>query len=355
MAALQSIQSPSEKAGLPPGTLIHVGKTPATAGRITLTSYSPDHLVELSVNSIDDILAQRKAGNMLWVHCEGLDMVAMIEAIGQHFAIHPLVLEDILNTHQRPKFEEYDNALFLVLKTLRSRDAQTVHHEQVSMLLLPDLLFTFREHADDLFHGIGQRLASGKGRIRSMGVDYLAYVIMDTVVDNYFALADTLEEAIETIEIKLMDRPRTATFASIQLLKRELVFIRKAITPVREVLLALQRSDTSLIHEKTQPYFRDIFDHILRVIDIMDSYRDLINGMLDIYLSSVNNRMNEIMKVLTVFATIFIPLTFLVGIYGMNFEYMPELHWRWSYPILWGFFLLIPAVLLFWFRKKKWL
>jgi len=352
---VESLNTPSEKAGLPPGTLVHVGRVPAAASRITLISYSPEHCEQHPVAGIDDILRYRVPGATLWIHCEGLAMVEMIEAIGRHFAVHPLVLEDILNTHQRPKFEEYDTYLFLVGKTLHASDALTVRHEQISMLLFADILFTFRETADALFDGLIQRLAGAKGRIRSLGTDYLAYVILDAVVDNYFTIADTLEEAIEDLEIKLLERPRPATFATTQLLKRELVFIRKAITPLREVLLAVLRSESALLREKTQPYFRDVLDHTLRVIDTMDSYRDLINGMLDIYLSNASNRMNEIMKVLTVFATIFIPLTFIAGVYGMNFDYMPELRWRWSYPVLWGFFFLIPAVLLTLFRKKKWL
>ena len=351
----ESLNYPSEKAGLPPGTLVHVGKEPASAGRITLISYSTGYFEEHPVATIDDILQHRNPGATLWVHFEGLDIVGMIEAIGHQFTVHPLVLEDILNTHPRPKFEEYDDYLFLVVKTLSSTDALSVRHEQVSLLVFADILFTFRETTDGLFNSLRQRLANAKGRIRTMGTDYLTYAIMDAVVDNYFALSDTLEEAIEDLEIKLLDRPRPKTFATTQMLKRELVFIRKAILPLREVLLAIQRSESPLIQEKTLPFFRDVFDHTLRVIDTMDSYRDLINGMLDIYLSSVSNRMNEIMKVLTVFATIFIPLTFIAGVYGMNFDYMPELHWRWSYPILWGFFFLIPAVLLTLFRKKKWL
>ena len=351
----ESLNYPSEKAGLPPGTLVHVGTTPAADGCITLTRYSLDRFEEHPVSTIDDILRFRESGATLWVHCEGLDIAPLIEAIGVQFNVHPLVLEDILNTHQRPKFEEYEQYLFLVLKTLTCDQNLKVHHEQISILLFDTVLFTFREKKDDLFNGLKLRLANPKGRTRTLGTDYLTYAIMDTVVDRYFNLTDTLEEAIEAIEIKLLGRPRTQIFSTIQLLKRELVFIRKAITPLREVLLALQRSENGLIQEKTLPYFRDVFDHTLRVIDTMDSYRDLINGMLDIYLSSVSNRMNEIMKVLTVFATIFIPLTFIVGIYGMNFDYMPELRWKWSYPILWGFFFLIPAALLIWFRKKKWL
>lgn len=351
----ESFNYPSEKAGLPPGTLVHVGHGPALASRITLIHYSADHCQEHPVESIDDILRFRETGGTTWVHCEGLDMVEMIEAIGHHFGVHPLVLEDILNTHQRPKFEEYEEYLFVVLKTLTIDATLAVHHEQISILMFGTFLFTFREKADALFDSLRQRLTNGKGRMRGMGTDYLTYALMDAVVDNYFALCDVLEDAIEAIEIKLLARPQTQTFTTIQRLKREGVFIRKSITPLREVLLEMQRSETELIQEKTQPFFRDVFDHTLRVIDTMDSYRDLINGMLDIYLSSVSNRMNEVMKVLTVFATIFIPLTFIVGIYGMNFDYMPELRWKWSYPILWGFFFLIPAALLTWFRKKKWL
>jgi len=351
----ESLNYPSEKAGLPPGTLVHVGREPVAEGRITLINYSADRFNEHPVQSINEILHSRDNGGTTWVHFEGLAIIEMIEAIGQRFGVHPLVLEDILNTHQRPKFEEYEGYLFIVLKTLTCDQNLKVHHEQISMLMFGTVLFTFREKQDVLFNALKLRLTNPKSRIRTQGTDYLAYAVMDTVVDQYFTLTDTLEEAIEVIEIKLLDSPRTPTFARIQLLKRELVFIRKAITPLREVLLAMQRSETGLIQEKTLPYFRDVFDHTLRVIDTMDSYRDLINGMLDIYLSSVSNRMNEIMKVLTVFATIFIPLTFLVGIYGMNFEHMPELHWKWSYPILWGLFFLIPAALLTWFRTKKWL
>ncbi len=349
------VPSPSHKAGLPPGSLVHVGQSPATASQVSLICFHDDHHEEHPVHSIDDILRHRDSDVFVWVHCEGLDIVPLLAAIGEHFKVHPLVLEDILNTHQRPKFEEEDDYLFVVLKTLTSHQGLAVRHEQISMLLFQRMLITFREQQDDAFDSIRQRLRNGRGRIRTLGTDYLMYVIMDTVVDRYFTLSDTLEEAIEAVEVKLLAKPRPQTFATIQLLKRELVFVRKAIAPLREVMTALQRSESQLIQAKTLPYFRDVLDHAIRVIETVDSFRDLINGMLDIYLTSISNRMNEVMKVLTVFATIFIPLTFLVGIYGMNFDYMPELHWKWSYPILWGFFLLIPAGLLLYFRKRKWL
>ncbi|MDD2466303.1 MAG: magnesium/cobalt transporter CorA [Desulfobulbus sp.] len=351
----QSFTLPSKKAGLPPGSLIHVGSTPAQLGRITLTVYTNDHCEDLPVHSLEEILQHRGNGNTLWVQCEGLDIFDMVESLGRELQVHPLVLEDILNTHQRPKFEEYENCLFFVVKTLRCTPELIVEHEQISLLLFSDMVFTFREQTDELFSGLKLRLNASKGRIRCLGTDYLTYAIIDLVVDNYFVLTDTLEDSIENIELELLAQPQAHLFTTIQMLKRELVFIRKAITPIREVLLAIQRSESPLIQQRTQPYFRDVFDHSLRVIDIMDSYRDLINGMLDIYLSSVSNRMNEIMKVMTVFATIFIPLTFLVGVYGMNFDYMPELHWKWAYPILWGLFFCIPAGLITLFKKKRWL
>ena len=351
----KSFTLPSKKAGLPPGTLVHVGSTPAQSGRITLINYTNDHCISQQVNSLSEVLACRQSGHRLWIQCEGLDIVEMVEAIGQELQVHPLVLEDILNTHQRPKFEEYDNFLYFVVKTLSCDHTLEVRHEQISLLLFPDMVFTFREQTDDLFSGLLQRLNAPNGRIRSFGVDYLAYAIIDLVVDHYFILTDTLEEVIESIELELLAKPQSNLFATIQMLKRELVFIRKAITPIREVLLSIQHSESPLIQNKTRPYFRDVFDHSLRVIDTMDTYRDLINGMLDIYLTSVSNRMNEIMKVMTTFATIFIPLTFLVGVYGMNFEYMPELHWKWAYPLLWGLFFCIPAGLLTVFKKKGWL
>jgi len=352
----QSFALPSKKAGLPPGSLVHVGSAPAQQGRITLTSYTDDQCQEdIQVKSLAEILRQRQEGHRFWVQCEGLDIVEVVEEIGRELHVHPLVLEDILNTHQRPKFEEYDNYLFFVVKTLRcGREELKVYHEQVSILLFSDMVFTFRERSDPLFAGLKQRLNAPQGRIRSLGTDYLTYAIIDLVVDNYFVLTDILEDTIENIELELLAQPQSNLFATIQMIKRELVFIRKVITPMREVLLSIQRSESPLLQDRTQPYFRDVFDHSLRVIDIMDSYRDLINGMLDIYLSSVSNRMNEIMKVMTVFATIFIPLTFLVGVYGMNFDYMPELHWKWSYPILWGLFFCIPIGLLSFFKGKGW-
>jgi magnesium transporter len=309
-----------------------------------------------NVRSIDEIRPDRGKEEITWVNVEGLQDVEIVAAIGRNFNIHPLVLEDILNTHQRPKFEAFADYLFIVLKQLSFEpSALTVNYQQVSILVLQNVIFTFQEKPDKLFEPIRRRLQDCSGRLRVRGADYLAYAIVDTVVDQYFALQDSLDEVIESVEEQLLSNPTSKTLAKIQRLKRELVFVRKSISPTRELALGMERSESVLIDEKTRPYLRDVYDHAIRVTEAVDSSRDLITGMLDIYLSSVSNKMNEVMKVLTVFASIFIPLTFIVGIYGMNFEYMPELKWRWAYPALWLVFAVITIGLLTYFKRKKWL
>lgn len=346
----------ADKIGLAPGTLIHVGQPHESHSRITAIDYSRDFLEEFEVHSVEDLLPCRRRNSITWVNVEGLNNIGIIESLGRQFDIHPLVLEDILNTHQRPKIEEHEQYLFMAMKHISIEPHEfTVDYEQISILVFEDFVFTFRERSDNLFQPIRTRLAQEKGRLRSNGVDYLTYAILDNIVDNYFSLQDALDTILETVEEELLAHPGPETLALIQRIKRELIFIRRSISPLRELLAELLRSDSPLIQEKMHVYYRDILDHAIRLLESVDSYRDLITGMLDVYLSSASNRMNEIMKVLTVFASIFIPLTFVVGIYGMNFEYMPELKWKWSYPILWLFFVLVPIFLLLYFRRKKWL
>ncbi|MGI6655374.1 MAG: magnesium/cobalt transporter CorA [Desulfobulbus sp.] len=347
--------SSHRKAGLPPGSLVHVGAHPAATSRLTLTCYDHSGATTHTMRSLDDILRLRTADNLLWVHCEGLDIADLLRDIGREFGVHPLILEDILNTHQRPKVESYPNALFLVLKILHHDADARIESEQLSILVLSGMVFTFRERQDELFLGLHKRLAAASTPVQVLGADYIAYVVMDWVVDNYFALTDTLDELIGQIEPQLLDQPQPPIFAAIQAVKRELSGARRTIMPLREVLLELQRGEHPLLQPRTRPYFRDVFDHVLRVLDTLDLHRDLINGQMEIYLSMISNRMNEIMKVLTLFASIFIPLTFLVGVYGMNFDHMPELHWKWAYPALWVLFFLVAGLLLVLFKKKKWL
>lgn len=350
----------SDKTGLPPGSLVHVGNVLVEETRISVVDYSKDTVTETQISSIDGLLPYRQSDTVTWVIVEGLANVGVVENIGEMFGIHQLVLEDILNTHQRPKFEEYEDYLYIVLKGMMAEgnegDEFAVSYEQISLLVLKNVVFAFKEKQDELFTPVLQRIRTSKGRFRSMGADFLTYSILDAIIDQNFILIDALDEAITVLEDQLLTgEPSNATLNSIQRLKREIVGVRRYVSPVRELINEMLRSESPLIDEKTHIYLRDVSDHAIRVIESIELHRDIISGLLDIYISSVSNKMNEVMKVLTVFASIFIPMTFLTGIYGMNFEYMPELKLHWTYPALWGVFLTIPTVLLIFFKRKKWL
>lgn len=353
---MKSLTSASGKIGLAPGSLVHVGCPQEAETRITVIEYGRETFAERQVRSVSDILLIPGKETVTWVNVEGLSDVELIEELGRNFAIHPLVLEDILNTHQRPKFEEFTDYLFIALKAISLvGDEFTVQYEQISLLIMENFVLSFREKADDFFLPLQKRLADDKGRLRNNGADYLAYVILDTIVDQYFVLHDSLDSVIETLDEELLTHPTPTTLATIQGVRRELIFIRKTVSPLRDMLAEILRSDSLLIQEKILLYLRDVHDHAIRITEAVDTYRDMVTSMMEVYLSSISNRTNEIMKVLTVFTSIFIPLTFIVGIYGMNFEYMPELKWKWFYPVLWCFFILTPLVLLRFFKKKKWL
>jgi magnesium transporter len=352
----ESLNKPSDKLGMGPGSLVHVGDVLESETRITVIDYSKETVNELQIDSIDKILKYKNSDSVTWVIIEGLANVDIVESVGKIFNIHQLVLEDILNTHQRPKFEEYEDHLFIVLKCLLPENEDfSVSYEQISLLVLKNFVLTFKEKTDDLLQPVQQRVNSSKGRFRSLGADYLTYAILDTIVDQNFVLIDFLDDEITMLEDRLLtSEPTQATLKIIQKLKREIISIRRHVSPIRELMTAMLRSESDLINEKTHKYLRDVSDHVIRVIESIESYRDILTSLLEIYISSVSNKMNEVMKVLTVFASIFIPLTFIAGIYGMNFEHMPELKWKWAYPSLWFAFIAIPVVLLIYFKKKKW-
>lgn len=354
---MESFSTVSEKSGLPPGSLIHVGEVLQTVSRISVMDFARDHLDEPQIITVEQLEAYRKTDSLTWVMIEGLSDVNMIQTIGDAFGIHQLVLEDILNTHQRAKFEEYDNHLYIVLKCLQPQSSEfDVSYEQISLLVLDNFVFTFKEKQDELFSPLQQRLRNPGSRLRSLGSDYLTYAILDIIVDQNFVLIDSLDDVISELEDQLLQAElNNETLNTIQKLKREVISIRRHISPLREMIAGMLRSESPLINEKTHIYLRDVYDHSIRVIESIESYREILTGLLDIYISNVSNKMNEVMKVLTVFASIFIPLTFLAGIYGMNFEYMPELKWKWAYPVLWIAFILIPLVLLVYFKRRKWL
>ncbi len=347
----------ADKSGLPPGSLIHIGEKHAAECSISIVQYSTDRLIKHDIRTIGALRQLQNKALITWVNVDGLSDTSVIEEIGQELNIHPLVLEDILSTHQRPKLEEYEHYLYLVIKGI-SVDRQSHFHlryEQISILLLANYVVTFKEKADDTFKPIYTHLQNGKGRLRQFGSDYLAYVILDTIVDEYFVVEDSLDEIIDTLEDNLLLNANTSILQDVQQLRRELITMKRSISPLRDLLAIIQRTDTALLQEKTLRYYGDVYDHVLRVTDSLDSYRERIAAMQDIYLSSMSNKMNETMKILTIFASIFIPLTFITGIYGMNFEYMPELKWHWGYPFLWVLFIFISVGLLIVFRRKKWL
>ena len=347
----------SDKTGLPPGSLIHVGNVLVDETRISVINYNKDSFLEARIDSIDELEPYCQSDTITWVIVEGLSNVNVVESIGQMFGIHQLVLEDILNTHQRPKFEEYEDYLYIVLKAMVAEEGEfAVSYEQISLLVLEHVVFAFKEKRDKLFEPVVQRIRTSKGRFRSMGSDFLTYSILDAIIDQNFILIDSLDETITVLEDRLLlGDPSSATLNAIQRLKREIVGVRRYVSPIRELINEMLRSESRLIDEKTHIYLRDVSDHAIRIIESIELHRDIIAGLLDIYISSVSNKMNEVMKVLTIFASIFIPLTFLTGIYGMNFEYMPELKLPWTYPALWVVFLAIAVVLLLYFKRKNWL
>ena len=344
----------TEKAGMSPGSLIHIGDIHEQRPRISVTHYNKKLNQTYEAQSLTEILDKKPQDCLTWVNIEGLKNIDLIDSIGKQFNVHPLVLEDILHTNQRPKFEEYDDYHYLVLKSL-SLNGTEVIYEQISILLLQNFVFTFREQRDELFAPINKRLENVKSQSRNNGTDYLTYMILDLIVDQNFVLQDAIDEIIDQTEEELLGQPDISTLAKVQKIKRELIFIRRTISPLRELLASILRHESDLIHERTLIYFKDIYDHVLRISETIELQRDMVYGLLDMYQTHMSNKMNEIMKVLTVFASIFIPLTFLAGIYGMNFEYMPELKWRYAYPALWVVFTVVTVGLLLFFRRKKWL
>ncbi|MFB0555608.1 MAG: magnesium/cobalt transporter CorA [Phycisphaerae bacterium] len=346
----------SSKAGLPPGTLVHVGEKKVESVRITFIDYDEQNFQEKQVTKIEECLKLKDTPTVSWINIDGIHDIELIEKLGKGFELHPLLLEDILSTGQRPKFEDYEKYIFIVLKMLSfSGENQSVEVEQVSLILGPNYVISFQERVGDVFDQIRERIRNSKGRIRKMGPDYLAYSLIDAVVDNYFVILEKLGEKIESMEEEVVGDPTEKTVQQIHTLKREMISLRKSIWPLRELIAGLQKSESSLIKETTDIYLRDVYDHTIQIIDTIESFRDMVSGMLDIYLSSLSNKMNAVMKVLTIIATLFIPLTFVAGIYGMNFEYMPELKVRWAYGAVWLVMITIAVIMLFYFRRKKWL
>ena len=346
----------SAKEGLPPGSLIHIGEAPADAVSISVFSYSEQGLQETCSETLDPGRVQPQPSGVVWVDVEGVHQVETIRSLGEAYNLHPLVLEDIVSTVQRPKVEDYDDYLFVVVKMLLPLPDGDFAAEQLSLILGKGYVLTFQEGIrGDAFEPVRERIRSAKGKFRSLGADYLLYTLLDAVVDRYFTVLENFGERLISIEEDIALHPHPRTLVQLNDLKKEVIYLRKSIWPLREVLSFLERDDTDLICDATRLFLRDVHDHAVQTIDTVETFRDLLSGMLDLYLSSLSNRTNEIMKFLTVIGTIFIPLTFVAGVYGMNFEYMPELKWAWGYPAVWVVMIALALGMLEYFRRRNWL
>jgi magnesium transporter len=350
------IRKVSKKVGLPPGAMVHIGKERTEKVFVSIMDFDHDNLQEMALDSIDDIFSCEQHFPLRWINITGVHQVDFIEKIGKHFNIHPLTLEDIVNTGQRSKVEDYDHYLYLVSRMLYFDESKgEFHSEQISIILGEGILISFQEIEGDVFNGVRERIRKGRGRIRQSGCDYLAYSLLDAIVDNYFVVLGIFGNKIEMLDEELLENPSPETSRMIHEMKREMIYLRKQVWPLREVLGNLSKAGSGLVKESTVIYLRDVYDHTIQVMDTIESYRDILSGMMDNYLSAVSNKMNEVMKLLTIIATIFIPITFVVGVYGMNFQFMPELEWEWGYFMVLGFMFCVVVFMLICFKKKNWL
>jgi len=350
------IKKTPKKAGTSPGTLVHVGEKKQDRTHVTVMDYAVDRLVEVQPKDIETVFPLKDEPTTTWINVDGVHDMALIEKLGRHFMIHPLTLEDTVNTTHRPKLEEFDTYLYVVLKML-DYDAgrEKIRSEQVSLVIGPNFLISFQEQEGGVFNAVRERIRKGRGRIRQGGSDYLAYALIDCIVDHYFLVLEQLGERIESLESQLYENSGPDLLHDIFRLKQEMIYLRKQVWPLREPLSHILKIDSPLIKDASRVFFADVYDHLVQGMDVIESLRDVLSGLQDLHISITGHRMNEIMKVLTIIATIFIPITFVAGIYGMNFEVMPELKWRWGYFAVWGLFGAVTAGMLLYFKRRRWI
>lgn len=347
-------QKKRKKAGLPPGSLIFTGHKKVENPDVTILKYNENNISELKPSDLE--LGELEEGFVHWYDVRGLHETALVERFGANFKIHPLVLEDILDIQQRPKFETYKTGFFIIIRSLKwDKETAGIQSEQASIYVGQGFVLSFQETADDIFEAVRERLQSGKGKIRMRAADYLAYALIDSIVDQYYHVLDQLEESIEQLEDDILDGRHKNVKMRIHEQKREVVGLRRSLAPLRDAVNQFGKSEHELITNVTTVFIRDVFDNIVQVVDILESHRDSLTNLQELYLSEISFKMNQVMQVLTIIATIFIPLTFLAGVYGMNFDHIPELHWKYSYFVLWGVMILVTLILLRYFRKKQWL
>ena len=339
-----------------PGTVAYVGRKESAEIKIEVIDYSKVNYDRFIFDNVEATFNFENEENITWINVDGLSNTAEIEKLGKFYKLHPLIIEDIVNTNQRPKIDEYQDYLFIVAKMLYHKEDGILEHEHISIVIGKDYVLTFQEADGDVFDAVRERLTNDKGRLRNNGPDYLVFALLDSIIDNYFIVIEEISDKIETLEEQLFTaQPNDDITFEIQELKRTVLRIRRAVFPLREVIGRLEKIDSTLIQEKTLNYIRDLYDHIIQVSENIEIYREMTWGLMDMYMTTISNKMNEVMKVLTIMASIFIPLTFMAGIYGMNFEYMPELQWKYSYFVLWGLMILVFLGMILYFKRKRWL
>ncbi|MFZ5450080.1 MAG: magnesium/cobalt transporter CorA [Thermodesulfobacteriota bacterium] len=353
----KTLKRMARKAGMPPGSLVFHEEAGRPA-RITIIHYSETEFTQSEYDSFSQCQLVKPESGVTWINVNGLSQVKDLEQVGECFNIHHLVLEDILDIEQRSKIEDYETYLYIVLKAIRHfPDSQKIEirSDQVSLILGPHYVISFHEGHSDLFAPVRDRLAIEKGRIRKMGADFLAYSLMDLIVDHYFVELEAFSDKVESLEDEVVARPTPQTLREVHQFKNDMIMLRKSLWPLREVIARLERRESPLISENLTMYLKDVYDHTIIAIETVETYRDILSGMLDIYLSSVNNRLTEIMRMLTIIATIFMPLNFITSFYGMNFKNMPELQWHYGYYGVMGLILIVAVSMIMFFKRKHWI
>lgn len=345
----------SAKTGLPPGTLVHIGPDQSAPVEIRVFVYDYENFSESHVNHAIKIPSHPPEGKCMWIDIDGNHDVELMEELGRKFGLHPLILADAMSAEQRTKLDVFDDALFLVMKMIYSgSEGKEATIEQVSFYLKDNLLITFQEKKEDVFEPIRNRIRHGKGRIRKSPIDYLFYALTDAIVDNYIVVLELIGDRTEHLEETLMKSSNLSSLEMVYDLKRELLFLRRSILPLKEIVLKLQKEESNLISDITRVYLKDLYDHVVQVSDSIETYREMNSGLMDMYMMLNSNAMNQVVKTLTIISTIFIPLTFIVGVYGMNFDFMPELRWKYGYALVWIFMLVLVLSMLIYFKRKRW-
>ncbi|MCF8277334.1 MAG: magnesium/cobalt transporter CorA [Flavobacteriales bacterium] len=344
----------SDKAGLPPGTLVLVGNHRDEPVTIELIDYSGDTYHDSEILDVTKLEESLSSSTVSWVNINGIHNTDAIAAIGKVYNIHNLVLEDILDTDHRPKVEPFEDYVFFTMKMMWFNDEDELEKEQISIVFGKPYVLCFQEKKGDIFNPIRERIRSDSGLIRRKGSDYLVYRLIDSVVDNYFIIIEKIEERVEDLEEAITADVDADHMRAIQHMKREIITLKRALLPLREAVSGLEKRVSDLVENENEKYFRDVYDHLIQIADNLESNREVLSGLMEMHLANLSNRMNNVMKVLTVIATIFIPLTFIAGVYGMNFENMPELHWKYGYYAVWAAMIAIFITMLAYFRRKKW-